>query len=325
MSTPTTANSNCNAVVMVTDSGYLPAARFVAHQLLGQADRNFDVIILAIGCSPAQRHAVDTKLSIIDFVPHDMSGFQLSRGDRTSAAYAKINVTPQLAERFTKVLYLDADVWIGSRSLAHLFATDLGHYPIAAVMDAGEVLRGDQTDWLDYKRQLGLSAKTPYFNSGMMLINRRVFESERVGSRVIDYLTSGRYIGQLDDQSALNAVLNGHWLELSPLWNWMYATRWSLTRDVDPGIIHFIGSSKPWRDVKGRHDPRYREEMAHVLKPLHYGKFVDDAFFPNRLGADAGRLAKTVLGKIWPDQREARIRKRVANFAESDFATRSLV
>ncbi|MBX9683179.1 MAG: glycosyltransferase family 8 protein [Hyphomicrobium sp.] len=248
------ASSHCNAVVMVTDGGYLPAARFVAHQLLGQSNRNFDVIILAIGCSPEQRATSDAQLSIIDFVPHDMSGFQFSRADRTWAAYAKINVTPQVDQRYTKILYLDADVWIGSRSLAHLFATELGDYPIAAVMDAGEVLRGDNADWLDYKKKLGMSAKTPYFNSGMMLINRRVFDGEAIGARVIDYLTSGRYIGRLDDQSALNAVLNGRWLELSPLWNWMYATRWTLTRAVDPGIIHFIGSSKPWRDVRGRHD-----------------------------------------------------------------------
>src|SRR5262249_50323413 len=141
---------------------------------------------------------------------------------------------------------------------------DMGDYQIAAVRDAAEIVRPLSAEWTRYKAKLGLPMSAAYFNSGVMLVNVEGFCDAGIGADAIAYLGAGKFVGH-DDQSALNAILSGRWLEISPLWNWMFGTRERMTERYDPAIVHFIGSNKPWKDRKAKHHPKYRAEMQTYL------------------------------------------------------------
>ena len=62
-------------------------------------------------------------------------------------------------------------------------------------------------------------ADTPYFNSGVLVINLTRWRKENVGDRVIEYLRKYQPYVQLEDQEGLNAVLANDWGKLDPKWN----------------------------------------------------------------------------------------------------------
>lgn len=303
-----------NAVVMITDRGYLPAALFVAGQLVSQPARNFDIIILAIACTDTERTPPDPAIEIIDFKVDARAAAAKAIAGK-SAAFGRLSLDAVLDAAYEKILYLDADVWIGRRPLNALFDMDLGNMPLAAVSDAAEVVRRGSADWQAYRRGLGLSADAKYFNSGMLLINRPVYARDQISERTLSYLASGAYRGNYNDQCALNAVINGNFVELSPVWNWMYATRWRLTRDANPGVIHFIGPNKPWRDRKARHDPVYRAAMRRSLAELGYEEFVADVPAPRAALRRIGNSVKDATAALGLDRRDAMIRAYLRKFA----------
>jgi lipopolysaccharide biosynthesis glycosyltransferase len=265
-----------NVAVLLTDSKYMPAALFVAHKLSLQKPRNFDIRVLATDCPEYIRSSIDDGIVVQDFVP-DVSALKAaSKKRKPPIAFGRLTMDASLPEQYQKILYLDCDLWIGSRSISDLFEMDLDGYAFAAVHDAGDIFRSSTPGWQHYKQLLGMQRDTPYFNSGVMLIDRKKFRDEQIGERSLAYMANGGYLGTLNDQSALNAIVKGEWLPISPIWNWMFASYTHLTNEFDPAIIHFIGDHKPWNDHRARFNPVYRQDMRHYLESLGFSDFVNE-------------------------------------------------
>jgi lipopolysaccharide biosynthesis glycosyltransferase len=292
-----------NAVALIADRTYLPFAFFVAHQLAAQPSRNFDILVFTIGCTAAERSRAPAGVVALDFELDARTP-----NDRARATYGRLGLLDVMDPSYEKVLYLDSDVWIAGRRISELFRTELGDYPLAAVSDGAEIMRPKAAAWIRYKRGLGLDDDTPYFNAGVLLINRREFVRQRIAEKAWSYITSGQYLGNLADQSALNAVLRGNWLKLSPIWNWSFAARLRLTSTYRPQIIHFIGSSKPWKDHRLRYAPRYRREMRRYLGEIGYAASVNEVPWRHSAKWIAKQIAKRPLSWLNLERRERRIR-----------------
>ena len=301
--------SNANAIVLICDQNYLPAARLVAHQLLCQPLINFDVLILTTGRSSQSEELQDSRLQILDMELNPQISSLPHSQRKSTATYARLGIDLLFGDMYRKILYLDCDVWIANRPIGHLFELDMHDYEVAAVRDAAEIIRPTASEWLDYKWRLGLPKTMKYFNSGVMLIDVKNFRRAKVGQRALRYLAEGEYRGAFHDQSALNAVLKGRWLELSPLWNWMFATRLEITEKYNPAIIHFIGSNKPWRDRKAKHAPKYRLEMEQYLSSIGYRSYVEAvparAQWRRTFGNSAKRITAALIGDRWNNRIEA--------------------
>jgi lipopolysaccharide biosynthesis glycosyltransferase len=210
----------------------------------------------------------------------------------------------------------------GERPLARVFGLDMRGRALAAVADNSEILRPRARDWAEYKRHLGLRPETPYFNSGALLLDLARYTAEGVAERAVEYVVKGGYMGTLDDRSVLNATLKGGWTELSPLWNWMYATRDEMTRRYRPFIIHFGGKSKPWDDWQGRYHPRYAAVMKDYLSTAWFPNFVK----PQRPWRQARRRAKNLMREAissaglapWLDERDGAIRRNLERAGSVD-------
>ena len=206
---------------------------------------------------------------------------------------ARLFAAELLPETVNRFLYLDSDM-IVRHSLIPLFDGDLAGN-IAAVCAEPTIYRD-------------ISAG-PYFNSGMMLIDRGRWMDEKITDRCMEYYRQKNGTLSFVDQDILNAVLSGRVKFVSQHWNfftnYVYESYASLTdrapwyEDIcaeaagagrsappeekrraaqadyessqkDPCIVHFAGDERPW--LSGNRNPYRREYEFYLNKTPHAGE-----------------------------------------------------
>lgn len=130
-----------------------------------------------------------------------------------------------------KILYLDCDIIVRS-SLQELFTIDINNYYLLAVQDGAE--------WLKKENQF-------YFNSGMIMINSKLWRENEVEKDFEEY-----YLSNTDcygDQDILNFCLNSKVKEIEEKWNFSndyHCHRKKLSVNLDDiNILHCV--IKPWK------------------------------------------------------------------------------
>lgn len=104
------------------------------------------------------------------------------------------------------------------------------------------------------RHYLGMSQEAKFFNTGVLILNLKMWREQQLTHRVIEYIAQKTMLNN-SDQDALNAILNGDYGELEPRWNngvlmfgLMSGHAPSLLYQArnQPSIVHFLGV-KPWR------------------------------------------------------------------------------
>jgi lipopolysaccharide biosynthesis glycosyltransferase len=162
-----------------------------------------------------------------------------------------------------RVVYLDSDLVVRD-NLDFLFSFDLGGAPLGAVQTA--VVSQGLPTW----RSLGLSPNTPYFNSGVLVIDVDAWRARNLGDAVLNFVVEHRDDIRWNDQDGFNGVLAGDFAPLPLRWNQEAALRrpthqyflFYPAAEVDeaianPAVIHFTGQDKPW--MPGSTDPATAE------------------------------------------------------------------
>ena len=171
-------------------------------------------------------------------------------GHIPSAAYLRLDAINDLAQRYSRVIYLDADIFLDHGSIADLAEVPLTDRPLAAVRDWIQ-WRTDGPRWFrhSYYPQI-VPSGGGYFNSGLLVVNSEVFCTRGIAEASHKFLTDRPELCKYHDQTALNAIVNGDWDELSPVWNWQLRPRNVFALDSRrPRLIHTAGGIKPWNDV----------------------------------------------------------------------------
>jgi lipopolysaccharide biosynthesis glycosyltransferase len=171
-----------------------------------------------------------------------------------------------------KAIYLDADVVV-VRNLAHLWETPLDGMFCAAAQDCyvpvldphglfGPMLwsiRNKNPYPIPNYKELGLDAKAPYFNAGIMLVNVKRWRREQVAHRALQCLHDNAGSVCYWDQYALNVLFSGQWKKLDRRWNQQGSVLFNSTWEKSPmseaefymlqhqpWIVHFDYKTKPW-------------------------------------------------------------------------------
>jgi lipopolysaccharide biosynthesis glycosyltransferase len=260
-----------NVIAIAVDAAMFPAAVFLAHKLAAMNPRDDARIAVLSNSAPnlqaALRWGLKCDLRLIE------SAAKLPQMGRISGAAFYRLFVPQLVEAASRVLYLDADTYPDSDALWRLFDLDMGDHAIAAIRDFHTTCSSDPAQ----RRELDVGGSPPgekYLNSGVLLIDVARYAERNLADRFLS--TSIKHSAH--DQAAINRVLLGDWLELSPAFN---MTPWglvSLGDTVAPAITHFMGADKPWFGPKFGLDHRARREMEaffpatpwHGFLPAHY-------------------------------------------------------
>jgi len=171
----------------------------------------------------------------------------------SDAAYYRFYVTTLIEdESIEKILYLDCDIVVMD-DVAKLFQIDMTDYPIAAVRDIVNPANEKQMFGISF------SYRDRYFNSGVLLINLKLWRQNRYQEQLI---VKARQINSFifPDQDPLNAVFRNKWLELPPWWNRFSVVKYTdvyfrtkadeLRYIYNPSIIHYANNiARPWMDM----------------------------------------------------------------------------
>ena len=222
-----------------------------------------DVYVLDCGISARNKWRIRRSLPAgairIRFipVPMDCLGEISLAGYWTRSVYAKLLMGRLLPADVPRAIFIDADTLV-LRDVGELWELDLESRVLGAVPDPTYPLEetlhwgGDPGFW-------GVTSETPYFNSGLMVIDLVRWRSEEVGERALRMLREHPQRMFCVDQGALNVVLKGDFQAIGPAWNvtWLFydlppgtfageegERRKQIYRD--PRLIHFWGPKKPW-------------------------------------------------------------------------------
>ncbi|MCB1020943.1 MAG: glycosyltransferase family 8 protein [Acidobacteria bacterium] len=175
--------------------------------------------------------------------------------------YARLMLDALLPPDVERLVYLDCDTLVLA-PIEQLIETDLGGKSIGAVSDPyrhmhmlGRDLRAN-ADVFDFT--------TPYFNSGVLLIDRAAFARADVPSRTRDLAQKGLLQRLQYDQAALNLIFADDWLALDPRWNFIAPL--AAHEALEPFVLHYAGPRKPWGLLPGAaHRRLYRHVMTNRL------------------------------------------------------------
>lgn len=248
--------------------------------------------ILDGGILPKNRHRLekifrlrdDYRRHRVQWIQPDLSQIRdLPRHSWMSeATYLRLLIPQILPQELEKVIYLDCDLVLET-DIQSLWEEPLDGQVIGAVRDVLIQRLSHSTGVKNYE-SYGGTADSPYFNSGVMLIDIPAWRREKISEKSIDYLAENKETFTLHEQEALNAALIGGWAELDPRWNQQASIFWSFVLpETDytlkiramyadlahkPWIIHFISKSKPW-DYKCMH-PSIGRFMFYLKKSRWY-------------------------------------------------------
>jgi lipopolysaccharide biosynthesis glycosyltransferase len=188
----------------------------------------------------------------------------------SQANYYRLFLDELLPANLNRILYLDSDL-IVCGDISYLFSVDLSRHPIAAVPEYSVTAIK--------KKSLGLNEKQLYFNSGMMIINRALWKEMGLTKKLGDFINNNPDLIEYWDQDALNAVLQGNWLQLPEQYNFITEFCKGEFAAIKPLVIHYTGKSKPWQFMD-RH--RYKEEYYKYLRLTRWKSYrAEDATIGN--------------------------------------------
>jgi lipopolysaccharide biosynthesis glycosyltransferase len=195
----------------------------------------------------------------------------------STAIYRRLVLHRILPSHYSRIVAIDSDIDVRREGLAALAAVDLAGRPIAAAIDMIFLMDfgGHRaSEFQDYRRNLDLPLATPYFNNGLIVIDRAHWEREELGERALAFVRAHRERCQYYDQSALNSLLRGRFAPLSARYNFMGDFfLLDLERELTPVAYHFVNRPKPWeKDFAG--EPRFAEAYRRWFASSPWPDFV---------------------------------------------------
>jgi lipopolysaccharide biosynthesis glycosyltransferase len=173
--------------------------------------------------------------------------------------YFRLFAGELLPPEVTKAIYLDADIMVLG-DLSELWDRETGGNLALAVPDAyARAFHLGRLSRVTFREEIRFDLHTPYFNSGVLVIDVAGWRREHVGARALRILQDYPEDLTFCDQDALNCVLQGRWGALGPTWNFhelpdclflwnqrVYRRNELPEAASRPKVVHFTARPKPW-------------------------------------------------------------------------------
>jgi lipopolysaccharide biosynthesis glycosyltransferase len=244
------------ALVLACDDRFVPFTAVVARRIVRNAQEKFPITVISDGVSDENKALARKFCPEISFI-EAASLFKdrplPARGTFSRAAHLRLFLDDILAD-FDRAVYLDSDISLLT-DITPLLGLEPKAAPIIAAHDIPLMIEGK------YRDRLGISS--PYFNSGVMVLDLKAIRAERVFADALQYALDHPERCEFVDQDPLNAVLDGRWQVLDWRWN---AVTW--IRDVMPRgpFIRHFARYKPWARKKVGIEKRFVDEWRSDLK-----------------------------------------------------------
>jgi len=248
---------------------FAPAVRAIASMVEVEPDVEREIFLIcepddvAPGfdrLAPPLRERI--KLMTLDFKRFDLN--LVGRGRFSRAVFRRLFLDEILPAEIERIVTVDSDMLIVRDGLERLESFDLGGRPLAAAYDMIFLMdfKGDglARQFQRSRRALGLALDTPYFNAGLMAIDRAAWRTGKLTERVTRALRDEPKRYPFMEQDALNAALKGNFAPLSPRFDFMGDFFLiDLERRLEPIVLHFVNAPKPWELGSWRGEARFAE------------------------------------------------------------------
>ncbi|WP_374164133.1 glycosyltransferase family 8 protein [Arcticibacter sp. MXS-1] len=248
-------------IVTVCDDHYSPLLAALLKSIELNYKQNQDILVYVISDKIRPKNqkrleaSISSALMTINWIdleacippnaklPTDRSSYPLN-------IYARLFIPDILPATLNKALYLDVDM-ILTADVTELWNTDIESCFLAAVQD--QMIKTVSNSWggiLNY-REFDLSADTPYFNTGLLLINTKRWRDEHLAQKVLNLISANKQYANYPDQYGLNIVLANKWKKLDKTWNTFASETGS-----PPSLIHFTSRKPIYKTFRG--NPAFR-------------------------------------------------------------------
>jgi lipopolysaccharide biosynthesis glycosyltransferase len=259
-------------IVLFSSNFYVPYCAVFMQSVIEHASDNhfYDFIIFQKEITDENRQALSMladsrkNISIRFYNPSAFiqgTQFHLNPGSSEEAYYRLL--VPYALNNYDKVLCLDSDM-IAKVDLAELFSQNLDEYVAGAVSDVvfHGLINGFSPEFMRYcKTDFKMKNPFHYVNTGVLLLNLKRFREEFGLDYVMNLSTSRVF--KIQEQDALNLILEGRIKYLDPAWNLYTYCGGRYKKCVEyaplseyqnymearenPKIIHYAGMAKPWK------------------------------------------------------------------------------
>lgn len=262
-------------IVMASDNHYaiLIAALLKSIEVNHITSELIDIYIIEDRISAANKKKIESStqsnsitinwLTIDQIIPPTIK-FPIDNTTFPLTAYFRVFAPYAIPNNLDRVIYLDVDM-IVQEDISILWHTDIGDNLFGAVQDLQKVVSCSWGGIPNYK-ELGLTADTKYFNSGLLLINAKAWREADIANKVFKCLHENLQYINYADQYGLNAALANQWYELDPRWNW-FAT----FEHKNPYIIHFLDIKPIFKSYKS--EPNFQIIFFNYLRLTPWKKY----------------------------------------------------
>ena len=261
------------ALCFTPDRSFFPPAVRTIASILAQGDAEaFDIFIFCEesdvtpgydALDPALRSRI--RLVTMDFARLDAG--LAPKGRFSRAVFRRLFLDRLLPETYARYVAIDSDMLIVRPGLGRLAEIDLRGHAFAAGFDmiylmdhkGGPLAR----EFQGYRRALGLELTTPYFNAGLMCVDRATWRNAGFADEAAARLRGDPERYPFMEQDALNSLVRGAFAPLSPRYNFMgdfFLT--GLEREIAPIVLHFVNQPKPWHYQTWRGEGRFARAYA---------------------------------------------------------------
>jgi lipopolysaccharide biosynthesis glycosyltransferase len=248
---------------------FAPAVRAIDSLIQAEPGGGHEIIVV---CEPTDVPPGFDKLArslrdrievlSVDFARFDKNLMPSGRFSRV--VFRRLFLDELLPSRFERIVSIDSDMLIVRPGLKRLESFDLGGRPLAAAYDMIFYMdfKGDALArrFQRNRQSLGLQLDTPYFNAGLMAIDRAEWRRRALTEQVTRALRDTPERFPFNEQDALNATLKGDFAPLSPRYNFMGDFFLiDLERRMEPIVLHFVNAPKPWELALWRGEARFAQ------------------------------------------------------------------
>ncbi|HEL1582950.1 TPA: glycosyltransferase [Streptococcus suis] len=138
-----------------------------------------------------------------------------------------------------RILYLDSDI-LAQKDLQPLWETPLDGAYMAAVSEP------PSEGGFDYRRSIGMTDPTYYFNSGVLLMDLKKIREDKIESLLFECGHTIKDKIRLQDQDIINVALEGKIKSLDPIYNYGYMERQANLRKEADIVLNHYSLEKPW-------------------------------------------------------------------------------
>lgn len=245
-------------ILCCPDSHYCPYTGVMLTSLLENNRRHhIEIWIATTDNDPDNRRRFltleadyDCRIHIIHVMQEEIDSLPDAKGEWPKEMYLRLVLIKTLPVYVSKIIYFDGDIIVN---------TDI--YPLwEHPMDGNAAVAVPDINHFIFDNYQRLNISSPYFNSGVMVIDIDRCRQLDLTDRCLQILSATTL--EYPDQDALNMVLDGH-VAYAPL-QWNLVTGFLLTNNLPmippdirnlaarlasgrrKAIIHYTGEYKPW-------------------------------------------------------------------------------